>query len=168
MLFGRLRLADRTSLTPVLYNMECPCTGCCFRPKLSLPLTSTGLWQQVSFLMLLVPLNQVFDPTGCSSMYEQCLCSFTMEKCGLLVGRRKHQRLPSTQEKHKGSSSRVPRSQRAAEVCTGTLLCPAGAEQAHECTSPGAQGSPSVATGMQCVMHRAESRDVARGGKRGA
>lgn len=114
--------------------------------------------------MLLVPLNQVFDPMDHRSMDEQCLCSFNMEKCGLLVGWRKHQRLRSRQERHKRSSSRVPRAGVLGAVHRHAVVHTRGAERGHGCTSPGAQGALSVGTGLRRVVHRAESRDAACGG----
>lgn len=97
-------------------------------------------------------------------MNEQCLCSFNLEKCGLLVGWRKNQRLPSRQEKHKRSGSRVLRASVLGAVHRHAAVHAGGAEQGHGGPSPGAQSALSVATGPWYVVLQAESRHVACGG----
>lgn len=118
LLLGRSRLAD--SLTPSFW-LRVPQYQLLYT-SLPLPLTSMKLWQPVPCFMSLAPLSQ--GTVGCSSVCEQCLYSFSMQDCGLLMGQRKHQRWPSTEEKHKGSS-RVPRRE-----CTNTLQ---GAKPACRC-----------------------------------
>lgn len=140
---------------PCLYDMECSCTGCCFRPKLPL---SVDLYQARTASLIFdvtgLPELDVW-PRGVSSIYEQCLYSFSMEKCGLLVS------LPTVQERHK-KSSRVPGALWG--VHEHAAMPRRGWPHGTWVLPPRSQDRPPGSPGMQCAVHEAECGKIAHKG----